>query len=116
MRNNRIWILITDGVSARICSTSEGIARAITAPTEPPSTSVGDPENKRASEAWYILSGRFGLMGGATAHFMDHIAQILGEAAAERAFDGLVIIATPHIASEIERALPPEARALMIGD
>jgi protein required for attachment to host cells len=55
-------------------------------------------------------------MGGATAHFTDHIAQILGEAAAEHAFDGLVIIAAPHIASEIERALSPRARALMIGE
>ena len=55
-------------------------------------------------------------MAGATAHFMDHIAQILGEAAAERAFDGLVIIAAPHIAGEIERLLSPQARALMIGD
>jgi protein required for attachment to host cells len=55
-------------------------------------------------------------MGGATAHFMDHIAQVLGEAAAERAFDGLVIIAAPHIAGEIERVLTPQTRALMIGD
>jgi protein required for attachment to host cells len=55
-------------------------------------------------------------MGGPTAHFMDHIAQILGEAAAERAFDGLVIIAAPHIAGEIERVLTPQARALLVGD
>jgi protein required for attachment to host cells len=55
-------------------------------------------------------------MWGATARFADHIAQILGEAAAERAFDGLVIIAAPHIAAEIERALSLQTRALMIGD
>jgi len=116
MRNNRIWILITDGVSARICSTSEGITRAITVPTEAPFTSTAHPGNKRASEAWYISGGRCSPMGGATAHFTGHIAQILGEAAAERAFDGLVIIAPPNIAGEIERVLAPRARALMIGD
>ena len=116
MRNTRIWILITDGVSARICSTSEGTATAITAPTEARSTSVGDPANKRASEAWYLLGGRSSLMGGATAHFTGSYRPNPGEAAAERAFDGLVIIAAPHIASEIERALTPQTRALLIGD
>lgn len=55
-------------------------------------------------------------MGGATAHFTDHIAQILGEAAAERAFDALVIIAAPHIASEIDHALAPQTRALLVGE
>ena len=116
MRNSRIWILITDGVSARICSTSEGIAKAIMAPTEAPSRSLGEPLNKRASEAWYIMDGRCSRMGGATGHFMDHLAQILEEAAAEHAFDGLVIIAAPHIAGAIARALSPQARALVIGD
>ena len=116
MRNTRIWILITDGVSARICSTNDGTAIAITAPTELRSTAVGEPIDKRMSEAWYLLGGRSGSMWGATARFADHIAQILGEAAADGAFDGLVIVAAPHIASEIERSLPPRARALIIGE
>ena len=116
MRNSRMWVLITDGVSARICSTSEGIARAITAPADAPSRPVGEALDKRASEAWYIMDGSWRRMGGVTGHFTDHLAQILGEAAAEHAFDGLVIIAAPHIAGAIERALSPQARALMIGD
>ncbi len=116
MRNTRIWILIADGVSARICSTDEGGTIAITAPQEARSGTIGEPARHRMEEAWYLLGGKCCLMRGASAHFTDHIAQILGEAAAERAFDGLVIIAAPHIASEIERALSLQTRALMIGD
>ena len=116
MPNPRIWILITDGVSARICSTDDGSTVAITAPQEARSSAMGEPSRQRIDEAWYLLGGKSSLMHGTSAHFADHLAQILEEAATERAFDGLVIIAAPHIASEIERALSLQARALMIGD
>jgi protein required for attachment to host cells len=116
MRNTRIWILITDGVSARICSTDDGSTVAITAPQEARSSTIGEPTHEMMDEAWYLRGGRNRLMRGTSAHFADHIAQILEEAATERAFDGLVIIAAPHIASEIERSLSLQARALMIGD
>lgn len=115
MRNTRIWILITDGVSARICSTKDGSTVAITAPTEAWPGAIEEPARQRMDEAWY-LGRKNSFIRGATAHLTDHIAQILGEAAGERAFDGLVIIAAPHIASEIERSLSERTRALMIGD
>ena len=113
MRNARIWILITDGASARICSTDDGSTVAITAPTEAWPSAIGEPARQRIDEAWY-LGRKSSFMRGATAHFTDHIAQILGEAADERAFDGLVIIAAPHIASEIERTLSLQTRGLMM--
>ena len=116
MRNTRIWILITDGVSARICSTDEGTTVAITPPQEARSGAIGEPTRSMMDEAWYLLGGKSSVMCGASAHFTGHIAQILGEAAAERAFDGLVIISAPHIASQIERALSLQTRALMIGE
>jgi protein required for attachment to host cells len=116
MRNTRIWILITDGVSARICSTDDGSTVAITAPGETRSSAMGDPPRQRIDEAWYVQGGESSPMCGASAHFMAHIAQILEEAAAERAFDGLIIISAPHIASEINRALSPQTRALVIGE
>src|SRR3979409_2169769 len=116
MRNTRIWILITDGVSARICSNDEVRTVAITAPRETRSRAMGDPPRQRIDEAWYLQGGKSSLMGGTSAHFMGHIAQILGEAAAERAFDGLVIISAPQIASEIKRTLSPQTRALVIGE
>jgi protein required for attachment to host cells len=115
MPNTRIWILITDGVSARICSTDDGGTVAITAPQEAQSSPMGEPSRQRIDEAWYLQGGKSSLMHGASAYFTGHIAQILGEAAAEHAFDGLVIISAPHIASEIKRALSPQTRALMIG-
>jgi protein required for attachment to host cells len=115
MRNTRIWILITDGVSARICSTSEGTTTSITAPTETRLGMIGGPTSQTMDEAWYLRGGRNSLMRGATAHFTDYIAQMLEEAATERAFDGLAIIAAPHIASEVEHALSQHTRALMIG-
>jgi len=115
MPNTRIWILITDGVSARICSTDDGSTVAITAPQEALSSTMGEAPRQRIDEAWYLQGGKSSLMHGASAYFTGHIAQILGEAAAERAFDGLVIISAPHIASEIKRALSPQTRALMIG-
>lgn len=116
MRNTRTWILITDGASARICSSSDGTTTAITAPIDLKPAAFEEPENKRINEAWYLWGGRTCLMYGATSRFVDHIAQILAEAAVERAFDGLVIIAAPHIAGELERALSPQTRARMIGD
>jgi protein required for attachment to host cells len=116
MRNNRIWILITDGVSARICSSSDGTTTAITAPIDLNSAAIEGPENKRISEAWYFSGGTSCLMSGAMSRFAGHIAQILAEAAAERAFDGLVIIAAPQIASAIDRVLGPQIRARMIGE
>ena len=115
MRNTRIWILITDGVSARICSTKDGSTVAMTAPTKVWPGAIREPARQQMDEAWY-LGRKSSFLRGATARFTDHIAQILSEAAAGQAFDGLVIIAAGKIASEIERSLSEHTRALMIGD
>jgi hypothetical protein len=115
MPNPRIWILITDGVSARICSTDDGSTVAIMAPQEARSSTMGEPPRQRIDEAWYLQGGKSSLMGGIRP-LHGPIAQILSEAAAEQAFDGLVIIAAPHIAAAIERALSVQTRAMMLAD
>jgi hypothetical protein len=43
------------------------------------------------------------------------VCQVLLEAAHERAYDGLVIIAPAETAARFEDALSPETRALLIG-
>lgn len=116
MRNARIWVVIMDGLSARICSSGDAAAIPITPPTEIRCGAIDEPRTKRLSEAWYFLGRRHGCLGGASSQFIQHVAQILGEAAAEHAFEGLVIVAAPEIAGQIERALSPGTRALMIGD
>jgi protein required for attachment to host cells len=68
------------------------------------------------SRAWYRFKGGQGFLRGRKAQFAGHIAQILQEAAAEQAYEGLIIIATPEIADELERALDSRTRALLVGD
>lgn len=46
---------------------------------------------------------------------MWHVSQLLLESAREHAYDGLVIIAAPPVAAELEEALAPETCALLIG-
>jgi protein required for attachment to host cells len=45
-----------------------------------------------------------------------HVSQLLLEGAREGAYDGLIIIAAPAVAAELEDALAPETRALLIGE
>ena len=113
MRNFRIWVLITDGVSARICSSGDGNVMPITPPEDAPfNRSQG--ASGEMSRAWYRFKAGHGFLHGPKAQFAGHIAQILQEAAAEHAYEALVIIATPQIAEELERALDPRTRALLI--
>jgi protein required for attachment to host cells len=44
------------------------------------------------------------------------VSQVLLEGARERAYDGLVIIAAPTVAAELEERLAPDTRALLIGN
>jgi hypothetical protein len=43
------------------------------------------------------------------------VSQLLLEGARERAYDGLVIIAAAPVEAELEEALAPETRTLLIG-
>ena len=111
----RIWVVITDGRSTRICSCQDGIATPITAPNFQLSERDFDDRDVMAYRAWFKAERQPMLSQNPYRQHLLHIGQVLLEAARERAYDGLVIIAAAPIVAQLESALAPETRALLIG-
>jgi protein required for attachment to host cells len=109
-KNAIVWVLITDGATARICSTGD----AGTIPVLAPDFSTPDWD-ERAYRAWFRADCRR-LFSSGRRQLALHLAQLLHEAASEGAFNGLVVIASPQIRDELQRALSMETRALLIGN
>ncbi len=120
MRDARIWIVSADGETARIASTFDGTTAIVAAPPFVDPFAGGDVEGDRADrchKAWYRGKTRKSVFGHSPRQqFAGHIAQILLEAGREHAYDGLVLIATPEIETELRRALAPETQARLIGE
>ena len=112
----RIWILITDGISSRLCSCHDGMAAPITAPLFDLSGTVLDGRDVEAYKAWFKAEPQKRLSQNPRRQHVLHLSQLLLEAARERAYDGLVIIATATIAAQLEECLAPATRALLIGN
>ena len=108
----RIWVVITDGVSTRICSSQDGIATPITAPHFYWDSGERDVT---AYKAWFKAERQTWPNQPLRRQHLLHIGQVLLEAARERAYDGLVIIAAAPIVAQLENELAPETRALLIG-
>ena len=115
-RGTRIWILITDGVSSRLCSCHDGIATPITTPLFDICGTRFDDRDVRAYKAWFKAEIHRGLSQSPRRQHVLHLSQLLLESARERAYDGLVIIAATSVAAEVEEALALETRALLIGN
>ena len=118
MRKARIWVVITDGMSARICSTEDGSVHPLIRHSPEgviPADSLANREEER-SQAWYRMRGQSFSIRRTTSVLAGHLVQVLAEAARERAYDGLVVIAAPGIARELDRALTPETRIRLIGE
>ena len=112
----RIWVLITDGVSSRLCSCHDGTATPITTPLFDIHGTASDGWDARAYKAWFKAERQTSLSQNPRRLHVWHVSQLLLEGARERAYDGLVIVAAAPIAAELEEALAPEARALLIGN
>jgi len=112
---SRIWVVITDGVSTRICSSQDGMATPIATPVfHVDSTDLGD-RDLAACRAWFKTEGQGRLSRDPRRHHVLHLGQLLLEAARDRAYDGLIIIAAEPAATELKEALAPETRALLMG-
>jgi hypothetical protein len=111
----RIWILITDGVSSRLCSCQNGMTAPITPPLFDLDGLASAGSDVRAYKAWFKAESQKRFSQNPRRLHLLHICQLLLEGAHARAYDGLVIIAAAPIAAELEDTLPPEARALLIG-
>lgn len=111
---NRIWVLLTDGVNSRICSSEDGTAMPITSPAFDfaPNSEEWD---LTAHTAWFKAERQSRLSRNAKRQHLLYVSQLLSEAAREGAYDGLIIIAAEPIATELEDAVAPESRALLIG-
>jgi hypothetical protein len=107
----RIWVLITDGVNSRLCSCHDGTATPITTPL----FDTHDERDLRAYKAWFKAEPQTRLSQNPRRQHMWHVSQVLLEGAREHAYDGLVIIAAPIVAAELEEALAPDTCALLIG-
>lgn len=92
MRKSATWVLITDGMEARVCSTADGL----TTPLPMPPLSL---DRQRHSKRLFAHS----------------LAQFLHDARRAGAYGRLIIIATPLIAEALDEALLPETREFLIG-
>jgi len=118
VRGACIWVLITDGVTARICSTGDGLATPVVAPMVPTCPLDGPADivwNETAYRAWFSADSQRLFPSSAKGQLALHLAQLLNEGARDRAFSGLIVVAAPQIRWELKQALSPETRALLIG-
>jgi hypothetical protein len=119
IRDACVWVLITDGVTARICSTADGVATPIIAPV-PASGRLdhsGDADwDDRVYRIWFRGESQRFFGGSAKRQFALHLAQLLNEGAEDRAFDGLIVIAAPQIRTELQHALSARSHALLVGE
>ena len=109
----RIWVLITDGVNSRICSSEDGLARPIPAPIFPPEGTLDRHVN--VHEAWFKADGQRRLSPNPIRQHLWHLSQVLFEGARHGAYEGLIVIAAEPIAANLKEMLAPETRALLIG-
>ena len=113
--STRIWVLITDGVSTRICSSHDGMATPITAPCFNLYGWDSDDRDVMAYKAWFKTERQARFSQSSRHQHVLHLSQLLLEAARERAYDGLVIVAAAPIVAQLEDVLAPESRALLVG-
>lgn len=112
----RIWVVITDGVNTRICSSRDGMATPITTPLFHVHGSALAEWDLRPYRAWFKAERQNHLSRNPRRQHLLHVGQLLLEGAREAAYDGLIIIAAPGVAAELEDALAPEALARLIGE
>jgi len=110
---SRIWVLVTDGVNTRISSCQDGMATPITTPFL--HRDCSDEPDLGALNAWFKVEGHHRPSRSPITQHLLHVSQLLREAARDKAYDGLIIIAAELIQAELEDALAPETRALLIG-
>jgi protein required for attachment to host cells len=107
-----IWVVITDGATARICSSEDGVTTLL--PTlGAVENFAGADEAFEPSERW-ISSPR--VQPSFKRQFASELARILSDGASEEAYDGLIVIAAPRIMGELRNALAPETRKRLIGE
>jgi hypothetical protein len=111
----RIWVLITDGVSSRLCSCHDGMATPISTSLFDLHGAAPDGRHLRAYTAWFKPETQKRLSQNPQRQHLLHVSQVLAEAARERAYEGLIVIAAAPIAADLEEALTVETRALVIG-
>ena len=117
MREIAVWVVITDGLSARICSNGDGVA--ILFPRDAASDCLADEWDtetrfRHAYAGWHAAgAGRH--IASAKRRFVEELAAFLRDGARERAYDNVVLIAAPQIADDLHEVLAPETRALLVG-
>jgi hypothetical protein len=112
---NRIWVVITDGASTRICSCEDAMATPITTPIFNLGSANPDERDLAAYKAWFKAEGQRRYSRTTRSQHLLHLSQLLLEAARDKAYDGLIIIAAEPAAAELKEALAPETRALLMG-
>jgi protein required for attachment to host cells len=107
-----IWVVITDGATARICSSEDGVTTLIPALGQYESFAGQDEVwTPGRTQAWNVSQAP-----SFKRQFASELARILRDGASEDAYDGLIVIAAPRIMGELQRALAPETRERLIGE
>lgn len=117
MRELAVWVVITDGLGACICSNRDGVTTLVpngTVSKRDSFTVDWEARFRNAYGNWYDR-GRDEESEPSGRSFATELAAFLRKAACEHSYDGIVVIATPRIADELQDALSPETRELMVG-
>lgn len=94
MRDASIWVVLTDGTTARICHGDHTITIA-------PAAAAGWDVTMAAQYSGQLVSD---------------VADLLHCGASDGACCGLILVATPHIIGELRDALSLQSRSLLIGE
>jgi protein required for attachment to host cells len=106
-----IWVVITDGATARICSSEDGVTTLI--PTLDPVETFADGVEAWQSAERPVWNAR---PAAGRRKFATELARVLHDGASDDAYDGLIVIAAPRIMGELRQALAPETRRRLIGE
>jgi len=113
MPQGGLWVLITDGVTARICSTGDGMTTPL--PMHGLAASEWDRWANGLGLGLHGSASRPAFFRGGKRLFAGSLAEFLQQAGREHAYENLAIIAAPQIAGPLNDALAPETRARLIG-
>lgn len=87
----------------------------ITAPCPQRDRRTLDGADLGTYKAWFKAERQYRLSQNSTHQHIWHVSQLLLEAARQKAFDGLILIAADTVATMLDDVLAPEARALLMG-
>jgi protein required for attachment to host cells len=125
MKPTITWIIVADGARARIFvnrGPGKGIelsGRELTAEHQRTSDMVRDSLPRTydsVGHARHVIEPRVDPHRDAKREFTEHLAQVLDQSVAERAFDRFVVVAPPKMLGDFRKAMSKRLQPLLHGE